>query len=414
MEDALGSAGTARLRTGHPRERLDRGSRDRYSVGMQDWVTARLEELAAQGLLREPADSGLHLRRADGGGEWLDACSNDYLGLGSRPVSRETSEALAGSRGGAGASRLVQGSFAEHEALEHELADWLGSEACLLTLSAFTANVGLIPAIADADSLIVSDALNHASIVDGCRLARARTVVTPHLELAAIEAALKTHRGGAPAWVVTEGLFSMDGDSPELPELRALCDRYGAGLVVDEAHSLGVTGPNGAGRAAAQGVRADVTVAGLGKAVGSQGGLLACSEAIRTWLWNRARSFVFSTAPSPALCRLTLIQVRATRAADSERQRLAARSAELRAALAAHGLPSLPGAHGPILPVVLGSNERALGAMRELRRRGILAQAIRPPTVPTGSARLRLTVHADWPDEAVPRIIEGLEAACGS
>jgi 8-amino-7-oxononanoate synthase len=380
---------------------------------MQHWVKARLEELAADGLLRDPSDSGLHLSRP-ASGDWLDACSNDYLGLGARAVSRETLEALAGARVGAGASRLVQGSFAEHEALEHELADWLGSEACLLTLSAFAANVGLIPAIADARSLVVSDALNHASIVDGCRLARARVVVTPHLELAAIEGALKSHRGTAPAWVVIEGLFSMDGDSPELPALRALCDRYGAGLVVDEAHSLGVFGPGGAGRAAAQGVKADVIVAGLGKAVGSQGGLLACSESMRTWLWNRARSFVFSTAPSPALCRLTLAQVRATRVADAERQRLAARSSELRRALAEHHLPSLPGANGPILPIVLGSNERATAAMLELRRRGILAQAIRPPTVPVGAARLRLTAHADWPDDAVPRIIQALEAVCGS
>ena len=382
---------------------------------MQEWAKARLDELSALELLRDPADSDLHGAPAPAGcGAWLDACSNDYLGLGARRVSRETLEGLVGARVGAGASRLVQGSFSEHEALERELAVWIGSEACLLTLSAFAANVGLLPAIAGAESLLVSDALNHASIVDGCRLARARVVVTPHLELQAIEEALRGHRGGAPAWVVVEGLFSMDGDSPDLPELRAICDRYGAGLVVDEAHSLGVFGVGGAGRASAQGVRADVIVAGLGKAVGSQGGLLACSTTLRTWLWNRARSFVFSTAPSPALCRLTLAQVRATRAADDARIRLAARSAELRSALADHGLPALPGACGPIVPVVLGSNARALTAMTELRRRGILAQAIRPPTVPVGAARLRLTAHADWPDDAVPRIVEALEVACAS
>jgi 8-amino-7-oxononanoate synthase len=238
--------------------------------------------------------------------------------------------------------------------------------------------------------------------------------VTPHLEVEAIEAALRQHHGASPAWVVVEGLFSMDGDCPELPELRALCDRYGAGLVVDEAHSLGVLGPSGAGRAAAQAVRADVLVAGLGKAVGAQGGLLACSVDLRKWLWNRARSFVFSTAPSPLLCRLTLAQVRETRAADAARERLALRCSELRSALAERGIPAISGAAGPILPVVLGSNERALAAMHELRRRGILVQAIRPPTVPPGAARLRLTVHADWPDDAVARIVEGLEVACAS
>jgi len=381
---------------------------------MQQWLKARLDELAAKQQLRDPADSDLHQAPPSQGTSWLDACSNDYLGLGARGVSRETLSDLAGTRTGAGASRLVQGSFREHAELEAELADWLGADACLLTLSAFAANVGLIPAIADADSLVVSDALNHASIVDGCRLAKARVVVTPHLDVQAIEAALRQHQGTSPAWVVVEGLFSMDGDCPNLREIRAVCDRYGAGLVVDEAHSLGVLGPSGAGRAAAQAVRADVLVAGLGKAVGSQGGLLACSADLRKWLWNRARSFVFSTAPSPLLCRVTLANVRETRAADAARQRLARHCLELRSALAERGLPTLPGAEGPILPIVLGSNERALSAMQELRRRGILVQAIRPPTVPQGAARLRLTVHADWPDNAVGRIVEGLEVACAS
>ncbi|MES1188835.1 MAG: 8-amino-7-oxononanoate synthase [Myxococcales bacterium] len=381
---------------------------------MRDWIRTRLEELAAKQLLRDPVDSELHQSVAPSGGAWLDVCSNDYLGLGARSVSRETLDALAGARVGAGASRLVQGSFPDHRELEMELADWVGAEGCLLTLSAFAANVGLLPAIAEAGSLIVSDSLNHASIVDGCRLARAKVVVTPHLDVAAVEAALATHTGAAPAWVVVEGLFSMDGDSPDLKALRSACDRFGAGLVVDEAHSLGVRGPGGSGEAAAQGARPDVLVAGLGKAVGSQGGLLACGNDLRQWLWNRARSFVFSTAPSPLLARLTLAHVRAARAADAARQRLVARSTELRAALAARGLPALPGAEGPILPIVLGSNERALAAMQEMRRRGILVQAIRPPTVPQGAARLRLTVHADWPDNAVARIVEGLEAACAS
>ncbi len=381
---------------------------------MQDWLKARIAELAAQGLLRDPEDSAFHAQPPVAGGSWIDACSNDYLGLGARGVSRETVETLAGARPGAGASRLVQASFLEHTQLEHELADWLGTEGCLVTLSAFAANAGLIPALAEAGSLVVSDALNHASIVDGCRLARARVVVTPHVELEAVEAALREHRGGAPAWVVTEGLFSMDGDSPDLPALRSICDRYGAGLIVDEAHSLGVVGPGGAGLAAALNVKPDVLVAGLGKAVGVQGGVVGSSKALRTWLWNRARSFVFSTASSPLLCRLTLAQVVAARAADAARARLQARSAELRNALSARGLAPLAGALGPIIPVVLGSNERALAAMAALRQRGILAQAIRPPTVPTGAARLRLTVHADWPDDAVPRIAEALEIACGS
>jgi len=378
---------------------------------MEQWLAQQLKVLGEGGLLRDPDDSRQH-ERESAAGEWLDACSNDYLGLGARRVSRETLDSLSGAQTGAGAARLVQGTFAEHSELEAELADWLGREGCLLTSSAFAANVGLVPALADSDSLIVSDALNHASIVDGCRLARARVVVTQHRELEPVEAALRGHVGRSPAWVITEGLFSMDGDSPDLPELRALCDRYGAGLVVDEAHSLGVFGPHGAGLASEPGARADVVVAGLGKAVGIQGGLLAGSSRMSTWLWNRARSFVFSTAPSPALCRLTLAQVRAARAADAARARLQALGDELRGELAARGLPVVAGACGPIVPVVLGSNERAMKAMQELRSRGILVQAIRPPTVPMNGARLRITVHADWPIDAPKRLAKALEEAC--
>lgn len=385
---------------------------------MQDWVRTRLADLEAAGLLRDPLDSEVRSSvRPPTGEPWLDACSNDYLGLGSVPVSRETLGALEGALPGAAASRLVQGTLREHSDLETELASWLRAESALVTSSAFAANVGLIPALVERDCLIVSDALNHASIVDGCRLARGRVVVTPHLDLGAVEAALSRRPTGAGAWVVTEGLFSMDGDSPDLVELRKLCDRFEAGLIVDEAHSLGVVGPSGAGLAASLGLTPDALVAGLGKAVGSQGGVIACSHSLRTLLWNRARSFVFSTAPSPLLCRAALMQVRQAQAADDARARLEARSAELRSNLAAKGLPIPASAlrtNGPIVPVVLGSNERAMGAMDMLRSRGILVQAIRPPTVPAGAARLRLTVHADWSDDAVPRLVAGLEAVCGS
>lgn len=379
---------------------------------MDEWLREQVARLESDGLLRDPADSEVRGRLSQQpGGAVLDACSNDYLGLGARSVSRETMDRVLVANVGACASRLVQGTTTEHLELERALADWVSLPAALLSASAFAANVGSIPALVEAQSLVVSDRLNHASIVDGCRLSRARVVVVPHLALDAVEAALRGRSVRAPAWVVTEGLFSMDGDSPDLVELRALCDRYGAGLYVDEAHSLGVLGPEGAGLAAELGVRVDALVAGLGKAVGVQGGFVAGSELLRTWLWNRARAFVFSTAPSPVLARLTLAQVQATRAAEDARAKLVRRSRELREALGRLGLPVLAG-HGPIVPVVLGSNERALGAMRLLREQRILAQAIRPPTVPIGEARLRLTVHADWPDDAVPRIAKALELAC--
>lgn len=381
---------------------------------MKDWLRARLDELKEQQLLRDPADSEVQAnRRAKGEPPMLDACSNDYLGLGARTVSRETLQALEGSRVGAGAARLVQGNLPEHLELEQALAEWTGHEAALVSVSAFAVNAGLIPALSTPESLVVSDELNHASLIDGCRLARARLVVTPHLELDPVERALRERSVGSTALVVVESLFSMDGDSPDLPALRALCDRYGAWLVVDEAHALGVFGPEGAGLAAATGVRPDVLVGGLGKAVGAQGGFAAGSAELRTWLWNRSRPFVFSTAMSPLLCRATLEQVKATRAAEELRGALRQKSLALRRALQARNISVLR-SEGPIVPVLLGSNERALTAMALLREGGILAQAIRPPTVPVGAARLRLTVHADWPADAIPRIADALERACAS
>lgn len=381
---------------------------------MRDWLTARLADLAASSSLRDPEDSQLHSApRAPGDAPWLDACSNDYLGLGAHHVSRETLNSVLNSRIGAGAARLVQGTFAEHLSLEEEIADWLGTESSLLTTSAFAANVGLLPALADADTLVVSDALNHASIVDGCRLSRARVVVTPHLDLGAVEAALRGRQAREThCWVVTESLFSMDGDGPDMRELRHLCDRFEAGLIVDEAHALGVVGQDGAGACRSSGVVAEVVVAGLGKAVGAQGGALAVSRELRRLLWNRQRAFVFSTAPSPVLSALTLLQVRAARTASAARELLRQRVREVRARLAASGLASPSTSESPIVPVVLGTNERALRAMALLRSRGILVQAIRPPTVPAGSARLRLTVHADWPDDAAARLVDALEVAC--
>jgi 8-amino-7-oxononanoate synthase len=361
------------------------------SSHLDAYLTRQIGTLKARGLFRDPSDAAA---RADlqalaqrEGSTLLDASSSDYLGLALGDVSRETPP-------GAGASRLVQGTRPQHEALERELADWVGQESALLFTSAYAANVGAIAALAGDESIVISDELNHASIVDGCRLARGEVLITPHLDLTAVDGALSAARSTPVRWVVSESYFSMDGDGPNLPALRALCDRHRAFLVVDEAHALGVFGPAGAGRCAQLGVRPDVLIGGLGKAVGSQGGFVAGSAAVRTFLWNRARTFVFSTAPSPLLCADTLRQVRAARLADLERERLLVNAANLRAKLMERGLSIAPGSFGPIIALVLGDPERALQVATALRARRILAQPIRPPTVPEGTARLRLIVTA--------------------
>jgi 8-amino-7-oxononanoate synthase len=368
-------------------------------VSLKHYLTEELATLDQAGLLR---------RRSLGfppTPELIDVCTNDYLGYARRVVSRETT-----GRPGAGASRLIYGTHAAHLALEEELARWTGAEAALLFPTGYAANQGVLSALARPGDLIVSDALNHASIIDGCRLSRARVEVVPHLDLGAVAAALSLPVEGR-RWVVTESYFSMDADSPDLPALRALCTARGAHLILDEAHALGVFGPEGAGLARAAGVVPDVLVGTFGKAVGVQGAFVAGSAELADFLWTRARSFVFTTAPSPVLTELTLSAVRAAIADDAGRATLARHGQRLETQLA--GL-STPGRHGPIFPIPLGTPERALRAASALRDRGFLAQAIRPPTVPPGSSRLRVALHADLTDETVDRLAGALREVCAA
>ena len=370
-----------------------------------------LAELEAGGLLRVP-DDGSTRRQVEAaarrcGVRPIDASSNDYLGLAGSVVSRETLAAP-----GAAASRLIHGTTAEHVRLESELAGWVRTESALLFASTYAANCGLVSALGVRDSLVVSDAANHASLIDGARLSRAEVRVVPHLDLGAIRLALADRRASRACFVVTESYFSMDGDGPDLASLRALCDAYDACLIVDEAHALGVFGPAGAGRCVEAAVVPDVLVGALGKAVGTHGGFIAGSEPLRTFLWNKARSFVFSTAPSPRHAALTSLQLERVIAADSARVQLSAHANLLRNRLAAAGLALAAGSFGPIVSLVLGSNERAFEAAARLRERGILAQAIRPPTVPVGAARLRLTVKSTFTPEELQRLTNEVIESC--
>jgi 8-amino-7-oxononanoate synthase len=379
---------------------------------VEDLAKAELDALASRGLLRVPDDGAARAAAEEAaaslGVPFIDASSNDYLGL-ARDVSRETP--VQAPWPGSGASRLIHGTRTAHLDLERALADWVGLPEALLFSSGYAANVGLLQAVGVEGTVVVSDALNHASIVDGCRLSRARVAVVPHLDLAEVEGALRAAAGAKARFVVVESCFSMDGDGPDLPTLRALCDRHNAGLLVDEAHALGVFGPAGAGRCAAAGVRADALVGTLGKAVGVHGAFVACSARVRTLLWNRARSFVFSTAPSPQLSQQATFHVERTRSADAGRAHLRALMEALRSALASHGVPAMTTTDAPIIPVLLGSNDRALRVSAELQRAGILVQAIRYPTVPDGTARLRLTVSTSWVDGAPERVAGELARA---
>lgn len=377
------------------------------------FAEAQLTTLADEGLLRVP-DDGDRRRAAGAAAERLglplvDASSNDYLGLSAADVSRETGVQVGAP--GAGASRLIHGSRPSLIRLEAALAAWLNAPTSLLFTSGYAANVGLASVLGVRGSVVFSDRLNHASIIDGCRLGRARIEVVPHLDLGALESALSVNSSASLRWVVTESCFSMDGDGPDLRALRALCDLHSAGLIVDEAHALGVFGPRGAGRCAELGVVPDALVGTLGKAIGTQGAFIAGSSALRRLLWNKARSFVFSTATSPLLAEVTLLHVEQTQNADDRRTRLLQRARNVRALLTERGLTVSPGLGGPIVPVMLRAGTDPLGVVAFLESQGILAQAIRPPTVPVGGTRIRLTVSAAWPDGAELRVAEALSRA---
>ena len=351
------------------------------------WVDEELAKLREAGLLRERTTTieAAGPRVVAGGRSFLNLSTNDYLGLAATPSSRPEAS-------GSGASRLIVGDLARHRELETALAGWLGVEGTLLFSSGYAANVGAIAALTGEGSLVVSDALNHASIIDGCRLGRARVVVVPHGDVDAVARAL-AQAGERRRWVITDGYFSMDGDLAPLAELRTLCDRHGAGLYVDEAHALGVWGPEGRGSCAAAGVRPDVLLGTLGKAFGAGGAFLAGSASLVQWLWNRARSFVFSTGLSPLLANAALEALPLVRRGQlTERLHHNARlfRTELEGVLGRGLGPS----RGPIVPVILGSTEAALRCSAALRERGILAQPIRPPTVPRETSRLRLAIQA--------------------
>jgi 8-amino-7-oxononanoate synthase len=303
----------------------------------------------------------------------------------------------------------VSGNQEAHEEAEAALASWLGTEAALLFSSGYAANVGVLSALAGAGDVIVSDALNHASIIDGCRLSGATVRVVRHLDVGHTEDALRDAGGARRRWVVSEGYFSMEGDSPDLAALRTLCDRHDAGLIVDEAHALGVFGPRGTGVCALAGVRPDVLIGTAGKALGLQGAFVAGSSTLRSWLWNRARSFVFSTGVSPALASAVTRRVARVATDDGARARLTANASRLREALVGRGV-KVDDRRGPILPWVLGAPDDAVRISRHLRELGVLVQPIRPPTVPVGTSRLRITATAALTEAELTLAAQAFEA----
>jgi 8-amino-7-oxononanoate synthase len=358
----------------------------------EDRLAATLAELRAAGLLRR-------MRLPQG----IDLVSNDYLGLAADPrIADAMRVALEALPSGSGGSRLLRGHHRVFERVEERLAAFCGSEAALLFSSGYAANTGLLQAIIAPGDLVVSDERNHASLIDGIRLTRAATVVYGHQDLHAVEAALRAPRSGR-AIVVTESVFSMDGDVTPLAELADLADRHGAVLVVDEAHATGLYGAGGAGRVEETGLRERVlaTVHTGGKSLGSGGAWVAGSRALCDVLVNRARSFIFSTAPLPALAAALEAAIEITQAEPQRRLEVHRKAALLRRSLAEHGVRA--GGGSAIVPILAGSNEAALALQSALTAEGFDVRAIRPPSVAPGTARLRVTVRYPIKDADLQR-----------
>jgi 8-amino-7-oxononanoate synthase len=361
-------------------------------------IEERLEELERLGLSRR-------LRLISGpqgprvlldGRPVLLLCSNNYLGLADHPRVREAAAEAAMRWGvGAGASRLVSGTMTVHRRLEERLAAFKGTESCVLFGSGYLANLGAIGALAGPGDAVFSDELNHASIVDGCRASRARVHVYRHLDTEHLAWSLRRHGGDGRRLVATDSVFSMDGDLAPLQDIVELARAHRARVLVDEAHATGAVGPGGRGAVAQAGLEGevDVLVGTLGKALGSYGAYVCATEEVVRYLVNTARPLIFSTAPAPpaaagALAALELVEERPHRV-----ERLRAHARTLRRALAAEGFPVHDG-DMHIVPLLVGDEHDAVALCQAAVERGVFAQAIRPPSVPAGTARLRLTAMA--------------------
>jgi glycine C-acetyltransferase/8-amino-7-oxononanoate synthase len=386
-------------------------------MGFQSQIREALSELEAAGLLREPlCISGPQGPEIDiDGRRVLCFCSNNYLGLANHPALAEASQASVRTDGvGAAASRLITGTMEAHREAELAFADFIGAPAAALFATGYAANVGTLQALVGPGDAIFSDALNHASLIDGCRLSRARVHVYSHRDVDHLESLLRQQRPRARrALIITDALFSMDGVTAPLPDIAELARSFDSGLLVDEAHSLGVLGPEGRGLSVAQGVEPDVIIGTLGKAFGVAGAFIAASEEVVSLIRNRARSFVYSTAPPPMVARAAVAALGLVREADDARTTLLAHANELRSELRALGF-DVPHGVGQILPVLIGENRRTMELSAMLLERGVFVQGIRPPTVPDGTARLRMTPMATHRPEHIQRAIGAFASLVGS
>lgn len=380
-----------------------------------NFLTKYLEHVKSRNLYRETrvyeSLDPVHVRQ--NGRTYLVLAANNYLGLTHCPAVRQAASAAALIYGtGSGGARLITGTCPLYEQLEQQIAAFKGTEAALVFNTGYMANVGVMSALAEPEDVIFSDELNHASIIDGCRLSRARIVVYRHGDVRHLADCLQNTPCHGKRLIVTDGVFSMDGDIAPLPDIVQLARRYEAIVAVDDAHATGVIGPGGRGTAAYYHLenQIPVQIGTLSKALGSEGGFVAGSQELIEYLINRARSFIFSTALAPATVAAAAEALHQLSIQPDLVAKLQDNAAFVRSGLRSAGVTIAAG-QTPIIPVMVGAAEAALRLSEELKNGGLLLSAIRPPTVPDGSSRLRLALSAAHEKTELGQAIEKIAAA---
>lgn len=380
---------------------------------LADFIAAELQAAKDAGLYRQLrlVEGAQHSTLTLGGREAINFSSNNYLGIANHPALAAAAKAAIDRYGcGSGASRLISGNMTLHEELEAKLAQFKNTEAALVFNSGFQANIGVLATLAGEGDVILSDELNHASIIDGCRLSKAKTAVYSHGNLNELEAALQQAASARRRLIVTETIFSMDGDEAPLREIVELAEKYDAMVMVDEAHGTGIYGANGAGVVAKLGLASRVLVqmGTLGKALGGFGAYVAGSRALCDLLINRCRSFIFTTALPPAVMAMALAAIEVIQSEPQRREALWHNCRKLKQGLHALGF-QLGASESPILPLIVGDAARCMAFSRALLDRGVFTQGIRPPTVPAGTSRLRITLMATHSDAQLDRALKVFE-----
>ena len=382
---------------------------------LNDMLTARLAEVKENGLYRR-------LRAVEGaqdatitleGREVLLFSSNNYLGLANHPALKQAAQEAIEKYGcGSGASRLISGSMTIHHELEQRLATLKKTEAALVFPTGYHANIGVLSALMGPGDTILSDSLNHASIIDGCRLSRADTRVYRHADTAHLSELLQACPATGRRLIVTDSVFSMDGDLAPLAEIVSLAQQYDSWVMVDEAHATGVFGPHGSGLVEELGLtgQVDIQMGTLGKALGCVGAFVAGSHALIDWLVNRARSFIYTTAIPPAMAAAVLAALDIVEHEPERRQQLWDNTRELADGLRSLGY-TLGATRSQILPVIIGEAGETMAVAEAILQRGVFAHGIRPPTVPEGTSRIRVTPMATHTSEHLSRTLDAFAAA---